>query len=38
MEKAILSKIYDLKNLIETTIKTFDEFTSNKSYIIDSLT
>ena len=38
MEKEILSKIYDLKNLIETTIKSFEQFTSNKSYIIDSLT
>ena len=38
MEKEILSKINDLKNLIETTIKTFDDFISNKAYIIDSLT
>ena len=38
MEKEILSKIYDLKNLIETTIKTFDDFSYNKTYIINSLT
>ena len=38
MEKEILSKINDLKNLIETTIKTFDDFSYNKTYIINSLT
>ena len=38
MEKEILSKINDLKNLIETTIKTFDDFSYNKTYILKSLT
>ena len=37
MENEIFSKINDLRNLIENTIKTFDEFLYNKNYILNSL-
>ena len=37
METEIISKIKDIRNIIENTIKTFDEFLYNKNYILNSL-
>ena len=37
MENGILSTINDLKTLIENTIENYDDFNSNKNYILSSL-